>query len=168
LLEKNTHCICSIVNHTYPDTFLGVAFLPALFLRLLRLKEARIVTQACGISLETASCSFWELPDVDGRDNLPMAPTSVTWPIIKGLLDIVAIVGRQTFGRLFWQGRSEENPLHQLWCYALDASSSIVEPPRCIKAILRGGEQLKQGKSMLVFPKGREQERPDRGAKSEA
>lgn len=134
------------------------AFLPALFLRLFRLKEAENRhLRRCGHFIGNSIMFFLGITvHVDGRDNLPDGTNICYMANHQSLLDIVAFVGpANLWAAILAKAEVKRIPIINLWCYALDCIFIDRKSPHdAIKAILRGVEHLKQGKSMLVFPEG--------------
>lgn len=134
------------------------AFLPALLLRLFKRKEAENRHLArCGHFIGNSILFFLGITvEVDGRENLPPTGTICFVANHQSLLDIVAFVGpAHLWATILAKAEVKKIPIINLWCYALGCIFIDRKSPHdAIKAILKGVEQLKQGRSMLVFPEG--------------
>jgi len=134
------------------------AFLPAVLLRLLKLKSAeRRHLQRCGHFIGNSILFFLGITvHVDGRENIPDVPNICYVSNHQSLLDIVAFVGpAHLWAAILAKAEVKKIPIINLWCYALDCIFIDRSSPHdAIKAILKGVELLKQGKSMVVFPEG--------------
>ena len=72
------------------------------------------------------------------------------------MLDIVAFVGpARLWASILAKAEVRRIPIINLWCYALGCIFiERTSPHDAVKAILKGVQYLKDGKSMLIFPEG--------------
>lgn len=134
------------------------AFLPAMLLRLFKLKEAEDRYLArCGHFIGNSILFFLGITvHVDGRQNIPSDSNLCYMANHQSLLDIVAFVGpAHLWATILAKAEVKKIPIINLWCFALGCIFIERKSPHdAIKAILKGVELLKQGKSMIIFPEG--------------
>ncbi len=134
------------------------AFLPALVLRICRLKKAENRhLRRCGHFIGSSIIFFLGITvHVDGKENLPVDTNICYIANHQSLLDIVAFVGpANLWATILAKAEVKRIPIINLWCYALNCIFIDRKSPHdAIKAILKGVEHLKNGRSMLVFPEG--------------
>ncbi|MGE4585347.1 MAG: lysophospholipid acyltransferase family protein [Sphaerochaeta sp.] len=134
------------------------AFLPASLLRAFgRSDAAERHLRRCGHFIGNSILFFLGVTvHVDGRENLPQTSNICYMGNHQSLLDIVAFVGpADLWAGIIAKVEVKKIPIINLWSYALGCIFiDRVSPHDAIKAILKGVQHLKDGKSLLVFPEG--------------
>jgi 1-acyl-sn-glycerol-3-phosphate acyltransferase len=133
-------------------------FLPAFLLKLVGLKkQANRHLERSGHFIGSSILFFLGITvHIDGRENLPEATNICYMANHQSMLDIVAFVGpAKLWASILAKAEVKKIPIINFWCYALDCIFiERTSPHDAVKAILKGVQYLKDGKSMLVFPEG--------------
>ncbi len=134
------------------------AFIPAYLLRFFGLrKTSGRYLRACGHFIGSSILFFLGIKvHIDGRQKVPAEPNLCFMANHQSMLDIAAFVGpANLWASILAKAEVKRIPVINLWCYALGCIFINRKSPHdAIKAILKGVQLLKEGKSMLVFPEG--------------